>query len=123
MIRHAVVLLALVTPLSGCGTLFERAENRRPTTEYYQGVKYDWRLLTLQGRGGYDFMPTACYLTLFCPFGMVLILPLDFVVDTVALPFDYQAIQRYERGLQTYIRQKYCHGSQGPEEQELARFG
>ncbi|MNG18877.1 hypothetical protein D3C84_1029810 [compost metagenome] len=109
--------------LSGCGALFERTDHSRPTMEYYQGIKYDWDLLTLKGRGGYDPMPTLCYLSLGCPLLTLVSIPVDFVVDTTALPFDYQTIQKNNREIQAYRQKKYCYGSNGPDEKGLSELG
>lgn len=85
--------------LSGCGTIFERGGRFGTYGQYYPGVKYDWEILSFEGNGGYDIKPLLCYLTIVCPVVVLVSVPLDFVVDTVALPFDRQKKLRVEAHL------------------------
>lgn len=117
-----IILFGLLTTVAGCGTLMERGEQSKSYGQsgyYYLGVQYDWRLLTLKGRGGYDYTPMFCYLSVVCPFATLLSMPADFVVDTVMLYSDHQNKLAWERELNSYFRDKYCRNEGGPDEAEL----
>ena len=120
-----IILFGLLITVAGCGTLMERGEQSKSYGRwgyYYLGVQYDWRLLTLKGRGGYDYTPMFCYLSVVCPFATVLSMPADFMVDTVMLYSDHQNKLAWERGLNSYFRNKYCRNEGGPDEAELRKL-
>lgn len=106
-IDMVVGVAAISMLLSGCGTLFERGGKYSSYAEYYPGVKYDWNLLTWEGSGGYDITPMLCYVSIVCPVVVLVSIPLDFVVDTVALPLDY----REKREFEAYLRKKTCNAA------------
>ena len=120
-----IVLFGLVTITGGCGTLVERGESSKvysSSGHYYVGVQYDWRLLSLEGSGSYDYVPMFCYLSIVCPFATLLSMPVDFLVDTVMLYSDHQNKIVEERKFNAYLRDKYCLAEGGPDETVLKRL-
>lgn len=121
-----IALFGLVAITAGCGTLVERGESSKVYSNsghYYAGVRYDWRLLSLEGRGSYDYVPMFCYLSIVCPFATLLSMPVDFVVDTVMLYSDHQKKIVEERKFSAYLRDKYCLADGGPDEVALKNLG
>ncbi|WP_256544608.1 YceK/YidQ family lipoprotein [Pseudomonas sp. 37 R 15] len=121
-----IVLLGLATLTVGCGTLVGRGKSSKTYSSsgyYYVGVQYDWRLLTLESRGSYDYVPEFCYLSVVCPFATLLSMPVDFVVDTVMLYSDHQNRLVEERHFNGYLRDTYCLPEGGPDEAALRRLG
>lgn len=120
-----LVLFVQFAMNAGCGTLFERSEMPRMGRgdNYYIGVQYDWRLLTFESYGSYDYRSMFCYLSVVCPFVTLLSMPVDFVVDTVMLYSDHQNKLVEERGFNGYLRGKYCTDEGGPDEVALRKLG
>lgn len=125
--RWALILLfGLATTVAGCGTLVERGESSktyRSSGHYYVGVQYDWRLLTLEGSGSYDYIPMFCYLSIVCPFVTLLSMPVDLAVDTVMLYSDHQSKLIEQQRFNRSLRDEYCFAEDGPDEAELKRWG
>lgn len=121
-----IVLCGLVTTTAGCGTLVERGESSKVYSrsgDYYVGVQYDWKLLSLEGKGGYDYIPMFCYLSIVCPFVTLLSMPVDFVVDTAMLYSDHQARIIEEQKYNKHLSDKYCFVEGGPDEAALKKSG
>lgn len=100
-LARVLVLLMLVAQLfltTGCGTIAERGKPSSASRgdDYYIGTQYDWRLLTLEGTGTYDYIPMFCYLSVVCPFVILFSMPVDFVIDTAMLYGDHQ--KKVDRG-------------------------
>lgn len=121
-----IVLISLVTLIAGCGTLAQRGDASKiynKSDDYYVGVQYDWRLLTLEGTGSYDYLPMFCYLSVVCPFVILASMPIDFVVDTVMLYSDHEKKSIARQEFNQYLRDKYCLAESGPNEAELKALG
>ncbi|KAA6168285.1 YceK/YidQ family lipoprotein [Pseudomonas marginalis] len=121
-----IMLLGLVVITAGCGTLVERGESSktyRSSGHYYVGVQYDWRLLTLESSGSYDYIPELCYLSIVCPFVTLLSMPIDFAVDTVMLYSDHQNKIVEDLKYSRYLKGKHCLAEGGPDETTLKRLG
>ena len=120
------VLISLLTLISGCGTLAQRdgtSKTHHNSGYYYVGVQYDWRLLTLEGSGSYDYRPMFCYLSVVCPFVILASMPIDFVFDTVMLYSDHEKKNIARQEYNQYLRNEYCLAESGPNEAELKALG
>ncbi|AMB84027.1 hypothetical protein AWM79_01370 [Pseudomonas agarici] len=120
-----IMLCGLAISSAGCGTLVERGESSKTyhrSGHYYVGVQYDWRLLTLEGAGGYDPIPTYCYLIIVCPFATLLSMPVDFLVDTVMLYSDHQNKLKEEQKNSGYIRDEHALAEDRPDEAALKNW-
>lgn len=121
--RSAALLLGLLITVAGCGTLGGRDPalhiQQRPSY-YYPGVNYDWQMLTLQGPG---YIPMFCYLSIGCPFIILLSMPVDFAIDTVMLYSDHQNKLEWDRDFNRYLRKEYCFNEGGPDTAELEKLG
>ncbi|MFS2200612.1 YceK/YidQ family lipoprotein [Pseudomonas sp. Pseusp3] len=120
-----IPLLGVVFSIVGCGTLIERDASSRKnysSNYYYPAIQYDWAMLTLEGRGGYDYTPVACYLSIACPFIVVLGMPVDFVVDTMLLHSDHKRKLIADREFEGYLLDKYCQADNGLPDKERLEF-
>ena len=80
-ILNKAFLLAMMLPLTGCGTLVTLDK-----PEYYSGVQKDVARLTFSDKVPQrDMMGEAVATTLFSPF-IIIDVPLSFVGDTLMLP-------------------------------------
>lgn len=120
-----IPLLIFVFSTVGCGTLIERdasSQNSHGSNYYYPAIQYDWAMLTLEGRGGYDYTPVLCYLSVACPFIIVLGMPVDFFVDTVLLHSDHKRKLIADREFKGYLLNKYCQADNGLSDKEKIEF-
>lgn len=127
MLRYVVVTLifAVVLATSGCGTLSERngdSNKRYRGTYYFPGVQYDWGILTLKSEKSYDYSAEFCYLSIVCPFVIVLGMPIDLVVDSLLLHSDHKRKLIADKEFEGYLLDTYCHAEGGPNEEELKTF-
>ncbi len=120
-----IPLLAVVFSIVGCGTLIERdASSKKGSSSnyYYPAIQYDWDMLTLKSRGSYDYTPAFCYLSIACPFIIVLGMPVDFVVDTMLLHSDHKRKLIADREFKGYLLDKYCQSDSGLPDKERLEF-
>ncbi|KJK03509.1 hypothetical protein UB43_03145 [Pseudomonas sp. 21] len=83
--------LLLAGTLSGCGTVIARIDNNHWTNDtYYKGVQADAKLLTGHLDTGYAPIEALCWISIACPVATIIFMPVDAVIDTVALPFDHR---------------------------------
>ena len=122
-----IPLLVAVLSIVGCGTLIERdaySQKNHDSNYYYPGIQYDWAMLTLKGRGGYDYTPEFCYLSIVCPFIIVLGMPVDFIVDTMLLHSDHKRKLNADMEFEGYLLDKYCQADDGlPDKEKLQFYG
>ncbi|HEF4762988.1 TPA: YceK/YidQ family lipoprotein [Pseudomonas putida] len=119
------LLLVVVFSIVGCGTLSERgepSEKRYSSNYYYPGVQYDWGILTLKASGSYDYTAEFCYLSIVCPFIVVLGMPVDFLVDTMLLYNDHKRKLIADREFEGYLLDKYCQADNGLPDKEKLEF-
>jgi uncharacterized protein YceK len=120
-----IPLLTFLFATVGCGTLIERdasSQKSHGSNYYYPAIQYDWAMLTLEGRGGYDYTPVLCYLSIACPFIIVLGMPVDFLVDTVLLHSDHKRKLIADREFKGYLLNKYCQADSGLPDKEKIEF-
>lgn len=87
--RHILFGLLLTGTLSGCGTVIARVDNNHWTNDtYYKGVQADAKLLTGHLNTGYAPIEALCWISIACPVLTLISMPMDALIDTVALPFD-----------------------------------
>ena len=88
----AVLVLCLV--VVGCGSLATRGGKDSYSTSdgYYQGVGRDMDILT--DKGGHNTL--GCYLSIICPFILLASIPVDLILDTALIPYDYARADRKE---------------------------
>jgi len=79
-------------------------------------------MLTLKGRGSYDYTPVACYLSIACPFVVVLGMPVDFLVDTMFLHSDHKRKLIADREFEGYLLDKFCQADNGRPDKENLEF-
>jgi uncharacterized protein YceK len=88
--RSLLLGLLLTGTLSGCGTAISRSDNQSWTNDtYYKGVQADVKLLTGNVNTGYFPATLFCWMSIVCPVVTIVSMPVDAVIDTVALPFDH----------------------------------
>jgi uncharacterized protein YceK len=118
--------VSVVFSIVGCGTSIERdasSQKRHGSSYYYPGIQCDWAMLTLEGRGGYDYTPEFCYLSIVCRFIVVLGMPVDFLVDTILLYGDHNRKLIADREFEGYLLDKYCQGENGlPDMEKLELY-
>lgn len=91
-VRHLPHVLLLCLPLQGCGTLISRTDSTSSYwthDTYYKSTQADVKLLSGDLDTGYAPISLFCWMSIVCPLVTVVSLPVDAVVDTVALPFDH----------------------------------
>lgn len=118
-------LFSIAFFIAGCGTLIERSPSSQKSYSsnyYYPAIQYDWAMLTLEGRGGYDITPTLCYLSIACPIIIILGMPVDFVVDTALLYSDHKRKLIADRKFEGYLLDKYCQADNGLPNKEQLEF-
>ncbi|HEF4762080.1 TPA: YceK/YidQ family lipoprotein [Pseudomonas putida] len=111
MIRRLAALMfvgLLVSSLFGCGTYVARIENRSyaSSADYYRGVVTDFKILTFDA----DLASVLCYITIVCPVFVLASIPLDLVVDTLNIPYDYARADRKEEMTAAQARMEPNHG-------------
>ncbi|MCP1625661.1 YceK/YidQ family lipoprotein [Pseudomonas nitroreducens] len=88
--RSLLLGLLLTGTLSGCGTMIARVDDHGWTNDtYYKGVQADAKLLTGNISTGYAPITLFCWISIVCPVVTIVSMPVDAVIDTVALPFDH----------------------------------
>ena len=105
---RVVAVFILAVSLSGCGTYIERVRLKGfSSSGYYKGTFMDLKLLGLY-RPGYETM--FCYGSIICPGLVLLSLPVDLVVDTLSIPFDYSREPRNEEMTYAQAKSAATHG-------------
>lgn len=94
--RHRLKALLLglsLVPLAGCGTVVARMDDKIHWTDdaYFKSTQANVKLLVGEVDTGYFPATAFCWMSIACPVVSILTLPVDAVVDVVALPHDYYA--------------------------------
>lgn len=88
--RTFLLGLLVASTLSGCGTVIARIDDNHWTDDtYYKGVQADAKLLTGDLNTGYVPIEAFCWISIVCPVVTIISMPVDAVIDTMALPFDH----------------------------------
>jgi uncharacterized protein YceK len=119
-----ILFSGVLLTLSGCGTINERnvnSQKRYNANYYFPGVQYDWEILTLKSKGSYDYTGALCYLSIVCPFVIILSMPVDLVVDSLLLHNDHQRKLIADKEFERYMLDTYCGSDGGPNEEALKR--
>lgn len=88
--RNFLISLLIASAISGCGTVITRVDNNHWTHDtYYKGLQADAKLLTGNVSTGYAPVTLFCWMSIVCPIVTVVSMPVDALVDTLALPFDH----------------------------------
>jgi uncharacterized protein YceK len=106
--RLALVGL-LASSIVGCGTYVARIENKpfASSADYYRGTKTVLSVLGFEEA----YAAIFCYATIVCPIVLLVSLPVDFVVDTLSLPYDYVYADRNKRLAYSQAMKQAKHGS------------
>jgi uncharacterized protein YceK len=102
-----VAALLLASFISGCGTYTVRVNDAYKKANYYKGTIASLRVLSFQE----GYMSMFCYATIICPVVVLIALPVDIVVDTLLVPYDYMRRNRNEDMTYAQARVQASHGS------------
>lgn len=108
IVRLALVGL-LASSIVGCGTYVARIEDKpfASSADYYRGTKTVLSVLVFKD----TYSAMFCYAIIVCPIVLLVSIPIDFVVDTLLLPYDYVYADRNERLAYSQAVKQAKHGS------------
>ncbi len=85
----ALMLLASLVLMSGCGTVLARSDSSPVDARYYPGTQGSLLLLGLDGHTGEASGEMVfCWMSVVCPLFTLVTLPVDITLDTLLLPYD-----------------------------------